>query len=81
MADETIEKRVNGRRAILQALDAKLAEEGNIRQMADMFQAQIDDNPYGFFTDVVMKLLPREELGEQETKGQELHITIVPKEA
>jgi len=69
---------VNGRKAVLQALDSLLAEEHNIKAMKSAFQASIDENALGFFKIIVMPLLPKQDDEELTDKTQTVSINIVP---
>jgi len=77
MANEV--RYVNGRRAVLQALDRLLAEEKNIRAFAKGFQDSIDENPLIFFKQIVMPLLPRPEaLDTGEERELVLPVRLIP---
>lgn len=52
-----------GRRAALQVLDSLLSEEHNLRKLRDALQERFDMDPVGFFTKLVMPLLPQESKG------------------
>lgn len=50
--------KVNGRKAFLQMVDSKIAEESNIHKLAEQVQAEIDTDPGRFIREVIMPLTP-----------------------
>lgn len=64
---------VNGRRAILQAMDCMLGEERNINHFVKRFQKLWDRRPIRTFTKIVMPLLPKQqEIEVHETSAKEV---------
>lgn len=57
----------SGRAQALGVLDSLLAEEGNIRLLRTALRARFRKNPYGFFREIVMPLLPKETIGRMES--------------
>ena len=73
-------KRVNGRRALFQAIDVMLAKEQNIHTIVNALQDILDKSPYAFFKEVVMPITPKECLGFDQDGNQAIipQIQIVP---
>lgn len=50
--------KVNGRKAFLAMIDAKLADSDNIHKLAEAVQHEIDTTPGQFIREIVMPLTP-----------------------
>ena len=55
---------LGGRSAALRELDAMLADADNLRVLRAAFQERFSRNPFKFFKDVVMPLLPRQAVSQ-----------------
>lgn len=76
------DKKVNGRRLVLQMLDSLLAEAQNIRTLRDAFQTRLDQEPLSFFKEIVMPTMPKDMAAVDDTgedAGQTVVIQLQPK--
>jgi len=55
---------LGGRSAALRELDSMLADADNLKKLRAAFQERFSRNPFKFFKDVVMPLLPRQAVSQ-----------------